>query len=83
VRSIPWSGREAADEIDAAVSDYGADLLVVGGYGHARMHQLIFGGCTQRFLDRADGPILLMRRSAVPADTLPAFRRRVEEHPIA
>ena len=59
-QSTPWNGRAVAEEIDAAMNEYAADLLVMGGYGHARARQLIFGGCTQRFIDHADRPVFLM-----------------------
>jgi nucleotide-binding universal stress UspA family protein len=57
----PWDGRAVAEHIDAAMDQYAADLLVIGGYGHARMRQLIFGGCTQRFLDHSARPVFVMR----------------------
>jgi nucleotide-binding universal stress UspA family protein len=59
-RWLPTDGRAIAEQIDAAAADYGADLMVMGGYGHGRMRELIFGGCTQRFLERAARPVLLM-----------------------
>ncbi len=50
----------AADELELAAADYDADLLIVGGYGHSQVHEVIFGGCTQRFLDHAERPLLIM-----------------------
>ena len=40
--------------------DCGADLIVMGAYGQSRMHELVFGSCTEAFLRDADRPILLM-----------------------
>lgn len=37
----------------------GADLLVMGGYGHGRLREMILGGATRSILQRADIPILL------------------------
>jgi nucleotide-binding universal stress UspA family protein len=37
----------------------GSDLLVVGGYGHSRVIETIFGGATQYVTSHADVPILL------------------------
>lgn len=37
----------------------GCDLLVLGGYGHSRMRELILGGVTRYMLSHADIPILL------------------------
>jgi len=37
-----------------------ATLLVLGGYGHGRLRELVFGGVTQHVLDHATIPILIM-----------------------
>lgn len=42
-------------------ADIGADLLVMGGYGHARVRELIMGGATRSILDHATIPVLLSR----------------------
>jgi nucleotide-binding universal stress UspA family protein len=59
-RWMPSDGRAIAEQIDAAASEYGCDLQVMGGYGRGRMRELVFGGCTQRFLERAERPVFLM-----------------------
>lgn len=51
-RSIPDAILETARRADA-------DLLVMGGYGHSRLREFIFGGFTQRILDGVDLPVLL------------------------
>lgn len=38
--------------------EQGAALLVVGGYGHRRMRELVFGGVTRTLFDEADMPVL-------------------------
>ena len=35
------------DDILSRLSDLGADLLVMGAYGHSRMRELVFGGVTR------------------------------------
>ena len=35
------------DEILSRLADLGADLLVMGAYGHSRMRELVFGGATR------------------------------------
>jgi nucleotide-binding universal stress UspA family protein len=72
VRYLAWHGvpaeaqwlstdkRSAGEQIEAFASDHNADLVVMGGYGHGRTRELVFGGCTQHFLERADRPIFLM-----------------------
>lgn len=37
-----------------------ADLLVMGGYGHGRMREIVFGGFTQSVLESAEMPVFLM-----------------------
>ena len=39
--------------------EVGADLIVLGGYGHSRTRELVFGGVTQHVLVHADIPVLL------------------------
>jgi nucleotide-binding universal stress UspA family protein len=37
----------------------GCDLLVLGGYGHSRMREMIMGGVTRYMLAHADMPVLM------------------------
>ena len=39
--------------------DLGADLLVMGGYTHSRLRQLILGGVTRYVIGHAAMPVLL------------------------
>jgi len=57
---VPANGRSAADTLRAAAQSCGADLIVMGGYGHRRMRELIFGGCTQSALDAGDTPVFVL-----------------------
>ncbi len=43
----------------ARSKELGADLLVMGGYGHSRMRELIFGGVTLHVLGHYDLPVLI------------------------
>lgn len=52
-------GHAVARVLSTAAHDYGADLIVMGGYSRSRLTELIFGGCTEAFLRTADRPILL------------------------
>lgn len=40
-------------------ADLGADLLVMGGYGHARLHELVLGGATRTVLQSMTVPVLM------------------------
>jgi nucleotide-binding universal stress UspA family protein len=57
---MPADSRSVAEQLEAAANRYDADLMVMGGYGHARARELLFGGCTQHFLEHADKPLFLM-----------------------
>jgi nucleotide-binding universal stress UspA family protein len=39
--------------------EIGADVLVMGGYGHARFREVILGGATQTMLTSMTMPVLL------------------------
>jgi len=59
VQCVPTSGDEPADTLLRLADDFGADLLVMGGYGHSRMREVVFGGFTRRVLHAADLPVLM------------------------
>lgn len=48
----PRGGRAMADELLRAAERHGADLVVAGGYGHARLREWAFGGVTRDLLAR-------------------------------
>jgi nucleotide-binding universal stress UspA family protein len=54
---------ESADGIGGALlslaSDVGADLLVMGGYGHTRFREVLLGGVTQTVLNSMTVPVLM------------------------
>jgi len=41
------------------VADFGADLLVMGGYGHARLREVLLGGVTRTVLTSMTIPVLM------------------------
>jgi nucleotide-binding universal stress UspA family protein len=57
-RVVP-SGDSPPDAMLAAVRDLDADLVVMGGYGHSRVREMIFGGFTRHILRGADVPVLM------------------------
>jgi nucleotide-binding universal stress UspA family protein len=57
-RLRPKTSDTAADLLEAAAKE-GADLMVMGGYGHSRAREFVFGGVTRRVLYGADLPVLL------------------------
>jgi len=47
------------DLILSRAADLGADLIVMGGYGHSRLRELALGGVTQTLLQEMTVPVLL------------------------
>jgi len=43
----------------SAAADSSADLLVMGGYGHARWRELVLGGATRTILKSMTVPVLM------------------------
>lgn len=50
---------EVGDAILGRVSDAGADLLVMGAYGHSRLRELMLGGVTATMLEQMTVPVLM------------------------
>ncbi len=48
-----------ADTLLNYVSDNGNDLVVMGGYGHSRMREFLFGGATREILQSMTVPVLM------------------------
>jgi nucleotide-binding universal stress UspA family protein len=48
-----------ADTLLNHVSDNGNDLVVMGGYGHSRMREFLFGGATREILSAMTVPVLM------------------------
>ncbi len=53
------AGRAVPDAILETARGLNADLLAMGGYGHSRMREFIFGGFTQAVLAGVDIPVLM------------------------
>lgn len=50
---------QVGDVLLSGLSDDGADLLVMGAYGHSRIREFVFGGATRHILDHMTVPVLL------------------------
>jgi nucleotide-binding universal stress UspA family protein len=57
VRSLAGVG--IGELLLATAREHGADLLVMGGYGHAPWREMIFGGATRQIIGTSRLPILL------------------------
>jgi nucleotide-binding universal stress UspA family protein len=58
-RTVVADGLSPADALLDYASDIGADLLVVGGYGHSRTREMILGGVTRDLLRHMTVPVLM------------------------
>jgi nucleotide-binding universal stress UspA family protein len=59
VQCVKPKGRPPVEALLAAAHAVNADALVMGGYGHSRTREIIFGGFTRRILSHADLPVLM------------------------
>lgn len=57
--NLASGGAEVGAVIGAEAKQFGADLLVLGGFGHSRFGEFIFGGVTRHLLTHAPCPMLL------------------------
>lgn len=46
VHRLPKEGKDTGEVLRRVATDLGADLIVMGGFGHSRLRQRIFGGAT-------------------------------------
>ena len=51
--------RDVARALREEAGRFGADLIVMGGYVHSRLRELIFGGVTQSLLRQSPVPLLM------------------------
>jgi len=50
---------DTSDALLSRVSDLGADLIVMGGYGHSRLRERVLGGVTREVLAHMTVPVLI------------------------
>ncbi len=55
----PSGGREIGQCIQDRARELGADLVVMGAYGHSRLLQAVFGGTTRSILEQTEIPVLM------------------------
>ena len=53
------AGIGSGNTLLSRASDLGADLLVMGAYGHSRVHELLLGGATRTVLASMTLPVLM------------------------
>jgi nucleotide-binding universal stress UspA family protein len=60
-RTMPGSDRATSIALLEECEAVGADLMVMGGYGHSRLQEKLFGGVTQSLVATATAPLLMSR----------------------
>jgi nucleotide-binding universal stress UspA family protein len=55
----PTEDLDPADAILSRAADLGADMIVMGAYGHSRLREMIVGGTTRDILDHMTVPVLM------------------------
>ena len=58
-KSISASSLSPADALLNEAADSGADLIVIGAYGHSRLREFVFGGVTRTMLQSMTAPVLM------------------------
>lgn len=61
VDRVSSGGRPVAETLKQQAADIGADLIVMGAYGHSRLRERIFGGVTHDMLEHPAVPVLMAR----------------------
>jgi nucleotide-binding universal stress UspA family protein len=61
VLRLPSGGEDVGRVLLSRAADFGADLLVMGAYGHSHLSEWMFGGVTRTVLREASVPVLMSR----------------------
>jgi nucleotide-binding universal stress UspA family protein len=59
VRAVATGGLAVGDVLLGETADWAADLLVMGGFGHSRLRELVLGGVTRHLIEHMTVPVLL------------------------
>lgn len=60
IRHLTGGSKSASQILLQSASDLNPEILVVGGYSHRPLQEMIFGGVTRAFLAQAETPIFMM-----------------------
>lgn len=59
VNQFPSGGKSVGEVIQNRAREVGADLVVMGAYGHSRVREFLFGGTTRTMIEQTDTPVFL------------------------
>lgn len=57
---IPHISKPTSKHLLRVTEELGANLLVVGGYGHGPLRESAFGGVTRALIEHAEFPVFMM-----------------------
>jgi len=60
VKTFRSRATEVAEGLLATATEGGADVLVIGAYGHSRRRELLMGGVTQHIIEHTRLPVLMI-----------------------
>ncbi|MCS5603665.1 MAG: universal stress protein [Paracoccus sp.] len=55
------TGSAISEELDRRAAEIGAEMIVMGAYGHSRFREAILGGATRNMLEKATIPVFMAR----------------------
>jgi nucleotide-binding universal stress UspA family protein len=59
VHRLPREGHETGEVLRRTAAELGAGLIVMGGFGHSRLRERIFGGTTTSMMKNTTVPVLM------------------------
>lgn len=59
IHRLPKEGKETGELLRRTANDLAADLIVMGGFGHSRLRERIFGGTTTSMMKQVTVPVLM------------------------
>ena len=59
VHRLPREGKETGEVLRRKAVDLDAELIVMGGFGHSRLRERIFGGTTTNMMKHVIVPVLM------------------------
>lgn len=60
VQQYPSGGKDISDCLLSRANEVGADLIVMGAYGHSRAREALFGGTTRTMMEQTKQPVFLV-----------------------
>ena len=60
IRTFPSRATEVAQGLLQAAGEAGADVLLIGAYGHSRRRELVMGGVTEHIINQTALPVLMI-----------------------